>query len=112
MKRSLAVIASISLSAIAQADTVNITSQANFSDPPKKVKSSTIHLAFTPSAPIKFQIAGKTCTWVSSSSPWGSGGGAGCNYNITIDPTGNLTDATSNEKGCTESGEPMITACR
>jgi hypothetical protein len=112
MKKTLFVVASVFLSAAAYADTVSITTLADFITPSKPGASGTISYAFTPSAPISFKVAGKTCTWTSSSSPWGSGGGAGCNYTITVNSAGALTDATSNEKGCTASGQPMITACK
>lgn len=95
-------------STTALADTVAITVQADFVSPSKPALSSTINFGFKPSAPISFKVAGKTCTWVSSSSPWGSGAGAGCNYTITVGSSGELTDAKSNGSGCTASGEPMI----
>lgn len=110
MKRLLISLAALTLTTVASADTVNITSQTNFITPSGS-PSATTSMAFTPSAPIVFKVAGKTCRWVSSSSPWGSGGGAGCNYSITVDPDGNLTDATSNGNGCTASGQPMVSAC-
>lgn len=112
MKKVLFVVASMLLSTAAYADTVNIISLADFITPSNPGASSTISYAFTPSAPISFKVAGKTCTWVSSSSPYGSGGGAGCNYNITVNSAGALTNATSNENGCTGSGQPMIAACK
>lgn len=112
MKKTMFVVASLVLSAAAYADTVNITTQADFIAPSNPGASATINYAFTPSAPISFKVAGKTCNWVSSSSPYGSGGGAGCNYTITVDPNGMLTNATSNGNGCTASGQPMIDACK
>ncbi|MBT8342798.1 MAG: hypothetical protein HKP58_10265 [Desulfatitalea sp.] len=102
---------SLIFSSVAFADTVAITTQVNFTAP-SHMTSSTANYAFTPSAPIVFAVAGKTCTWVSSSSPYGSGGGAGCNYSITIDSSGNIMNATSNGNGCTESGAAMIKACK
>lgn len=112
MKKMLLFVASMSLSAFAYADTVNINVQSDFITPSKPGASGKISMAFTPSAPISFKVAGKTCTWVSSSSPYGSGGGAGCNYNITVNPSGMLADATSNGNGCTASGSAMINACK
>ena len=111
MKRNIYFVSALFLSATAYADTVNITTQASFITPSGS-PTSQISMAFKPSAPISFKVVGKTCNWVSSSSPYGSGGGAGCNYNITIDPNGALTNATSNGAGCTASGEPMISACK
>ncbi|AGA90285.1 hypothetical protein Thimo_1498 [Thioflavicoccus mobilis 8321] len=110
MRKLTLAIASMFLPATVFADTVHIITQAEFVTPSRS-ESSEISIAFTPSAPISFKVAGKTCNWVSSSDPYGSGGGAGCNYSITIAPSGDLTDATSNGNGCTESGEPMISAC-
>ncbi|MDH3973423.1 MAG: hypothetical protein OEV42_04000 [Deltaproteobacteria bacterium] len=107
-----AVIISMFLSTPALADTVNITTVADFITPEKPGASGTISYAFRPSAPISFTVAGKTCNWTSSSSPWGSGGGAGCNYKITVDASGQLSNATSNGKGCTPSGNEMIAACQ
>lgn len=104
-------IASLIVAPAAFADTVHVTTQVAFAAP-THATSSTASYAFRPSAPIVFKVAGKTCTWVSSSSPYGSGGGAGCNYSMTIDPSGNLTGASSNGNGCTESGEAMIKACK
>ena len=112
MKKIMFIIAaSLLFSSVALADTVNITTQVSFTAPTHQA-SSTASYAFTPSAPISFQVADKTCTWVSSSSPYGSGGGAGCNYNITVNPSGNLIKATSNGNGCTGSGSAMINACK
>ena len=113
MKKVLFVVASMFLSAAAFADTVAITSVTDFSSPNKPgAISSSGSYAFTPSAAITFTLAGKTCNWVSSSTPYGSGAGAGCNYNITVDnSTGALSNATSNGNGCTASGAPMIAAC-
>lgn len=110
--KKIFVVASMLLSSAVYADTVNIISQANFITPSNPNASSTISNAFTPSAPISFKVAGKTCNWVSSSSPYGSGGGAGCNYSITVNPAGELINATSNGNGCTASGQPMIAACQ
>lgn len=112
MKKIMLLAAALSLSAIAQADTVNINVQSDFITPSKPGASGKISMAFTPSAPISFKVAGKTCTWVSSSSPYGSGGGAGCNYNLTVTPEGTLANATSNGNGCTASGKAMIAACK
>lgn len=112
MKKIFFVAASMLLSSAVYADTVNIISQADFITPSNPGASSTISYAFTPSAPISFKVTGKTCTWVSSSSPYGSGGGAGCNYSITVNPSGDLSNATSNGNGCTASGQPMISACK
>lgn len=112
MKKMLFMVVSLGLSVAAYADTVNITTQADFITPSKPDASSTISMAFTPSAPISFKVAGKTCHWASSSNPWNAGAGAGCNYNITVTPSGSLADATSNGHGCTDSGQPMITACK
>ncbi|MGZ5010253.1 MAG: hypothetical protein ACXV74_04750 [Methylobacter sp.] len=112
MKRILLVTASMILSTAAYADTVNIISLADFITPSNPGASSTISYAFTPSTPISFKVAGKTCTWVSSSSPYGSGGGAGCNYSITVNSSGALVNATSNGNGCTAAGQPMIAACK
>ena len=106
-----ALFVSLVFSSVAFADTVTITTQVDFTAP-SHTTSSTATYAFTPSAPISFKVAGKTCTWVSSSSPYGSGGGAGCNYSITLDSSGNLTNATSNGHGCTASGSAMINACK
>jgi len=103
--------ATLLLSSAANADTVNITFQADFITP-SHPGSSTIEYAFTPSAPISFRAAGKTCNWTSSSSPYGSGGGNGCNYSITVNSSGQFTNANSNGMGCTASGQPMISACR
>ena len=111
MKKVMMIVASLFLTAAAYADTVHITVQSNFVQPNLKTEASTIGVAFKPSQPIKFVVAGKTCNWVSSSSPYGSGGGHGCNYGITVDPSGNLTNATSNGQGCTASGSAMISAC-
>ncbi|TDR81547.1 hypothetical protein DFP86_103200 [Paludibacterium purpuratum] len=110
MKRLMFSLAALGLAAVAHADTVNIVSQAAFVSP-SGAPSSTISMAFTPNAPIVFKVAGKTCRWVSSSSPWGSGGGAGCNYSITVDDGGNLINASSNGNGCTAAGQAMIAAC-
>jgi hypothetical protein len=107
----IAIFASLIFASFAIADTVSVTTQVNFSAP-SHATSSTATYAFTPSAPISFKVAGKTCTWVSSSSPYGAGGGAGCNYSITVDPSGNLINATSNEHGCTASGAAMINLCK
>jgi len=112
MKKFLLVVASMFLSAAALADTVNITTVADFVAPSNPGASGTISYAFTPSAPISFKVAGKTCTWVSSSSPYGSGAGAGCNYNITVNSDGQLANATSNGNGCTAAGQAMIAACK
>ncbi len=111
MKKYLFV-AAMFLSAAAHADTVQITTLADFTAPSNPGASGVIAYAFTPSAPISFKVAGKTCTWVSSSSPWGSGGGAGCNYSITVNSSGALSNASSNGNGCTASGQPMISACK
>lgn len=112
MKKILiATAATLLLSTAANADTVNITFQADFITP-SNPGSSTLSYAFRPSAPISFKVAGKTCTWVSSSSPYGSGGGAGCNYSMTVNASGQFTNAHSNGMGCTASGQPMISACR
>lgn len=100
------------LSTAAYADTVNIVSLADFITPSNPGASSTIAYGFKPSAPISFKVAGKTCNWVSSSSPYGSGGGAGCNYSITVNSSGELTNATSNGNGCTAAGQAMIDACK
>ncbi|WP_298772619.1 hypothetical protein [uncultured Shewanella sp.] len=102
---------SFMLSTFAFADTVNVTTKVDFVTPAHST-SSTASYAFTPSAPIVFKVAGKECTWVSSSSPFGSGGGKGCNYSITLDSSGKLTNATSNGNGCTASGDAMINACK
>jgi hypothetical protein len=111
MKKTLiAVAVTLLLSTAAYADTVNITVVADFISPSGS-SNANIAYAFRPSAPITFRVAGRTCTWVSSSSPYGSGGGAGCNYNITVDSSGNFTNATSNGMGCTASGPAMISAC-
>lgn len=112
MKKMMLIAVALVMSAAAYADTVNISVQADFIKPSKPGASSKISMAFTPSAPISFKVAGKTCTWISSSSPYGSGGGAGCNYNITVNPDGMLADATSNGNGCTASGKAMISACK
>lgn len=112
MKKTLFVAAAMILSSTAYADTVNITSQAEFITPSNPGASSTISYAFTPSAQISFKVAGKTCTWVSSSTPYGSGGGAGCNYGITVNSAGALANATSNGHGCTPAGQAMISACK
>lgn len=112
MKRTLFVVAPLFLPSAVYADTVNIISQADFITPSNPNASSTISYAFTPSAPISFKVAGKTCNWVSSSSPYGSGGGAGCNYSITVTSAGDLSNATSNGNGCTAAGQPMIAACK
>lgn len=110
-KIMFAIAGSLFFSSVALADTVTITTQVDFTAP-SHTTSGTATYAFTPSAPITFKVAGKTCTWISSSSPYGSGGGAGCNYSITVDSSGNLTNATSNEHGCTASGKAMINACK
>lgn len=112
MKKILFIVVSMALSLAAYADTVNITVKADFIKPSNPDASGTILMAFTPSAPIEFKIAGKTCHWVSSSSPYGSGGGAGCNYTLTVTPSGTLANATSNGHGCTPSGQAMISACK
>jgi hypothetical protein len=102
---------SLLFSSVTLADTVSITTQVQFSAPHHST-SSTASYAFTPSAPISFKVADKTCTWISSSSPYGSGGGAGCNYSITIDAAGKIINATSNGNGCTASGSAMINSCK
>jgi hypothetical protein len=107
----IAAAALLLLSTAANADTVNITLQADFITPSHS-SSSTLTYAFRPDAPISFRVAGKTCNWVSSRSPYGSGGGAGCNYSITVTSSGQFTNAHSNGMGCTASGQPMISACR
>ena len=112
MKKTLIMAAAFALSGAAYADVVVINTQADFIAPSNPGASGQITMAFTPSAPIQFKVAGKTCTWVSSSSPYGSGGGAGCNYSITVDASGNLVNGTSNGNGCTASGQPMLAACK
>jgi hypothetical protein len=103
---------SLFVSMAANADTVNITTVADFIAPSVPAATSIISQAFTPTAPISFKVAGKTCNWISSSSPYGSGAGAGCNYSISVLPNGTLGNATSNGNGCTQSGQPMIAACK
>ncbi|MCP3940967.1 MAG: hypothetical protein GY710_05735 [Desulfobacteraceae bacterium] len=105
------ILGSLLFSSVAFADTVAVTTQVKFIAP-AHATSSTATYAFTPSTPISFAVAGKTCTWVSSSSPYGSGGGHGCNYSITVDSAGNIIDAKSNGQGCTASGAPMIKLCK
>lgn len=101
--------ASVLLPMFAFADTVNVTTKVDFVTPAHST-SSTASYAFTPSAPIVFKVAGKECTWVSSST--GAGAGKGCNYSITLDSAGKLTNAESNGNGCTASGDAMIKACK
>jgi hypothetical protein len=112
MNNTLFIAAALFLSTAAHADTVNIVTLADFITPSNPGATGQISYAFTPSTPISFKVAGKTCNWASSSSPYGSGGGAGCNYGITVDSSGALTNATSNGNGCTASGQAMISACR
>lgn len=108
---TISLFASLLFSLSALADTVAVTTIVEF-ETPDHTASSTMNYGFKPSAPIKFSVAGKTCKWVSSSSPYGSGGGAGCNYSIQVDADGGLSNATSNGNGCTASGSAMIDACK
>lgn len=91
----------LTTAAAAQADTVNIISQAHLNEPPID-SSATIQFAFTPTKAIVFNVAGKTCTWNSSADPWNAGNGAGCNYTITVTPSGQLINAVSNGNRCSD----------
>ena len=110
MKKTLIAVASLFIASPAFADTVNITSQASLNTPAVNA-SGTVYLAFTPTKEIVFNVAGKTCTWNSSAAPkYGSGAGLGCNYSITVDPSGNLRSPSSNGNGCTEA-KVMLDQC-
>ena len=110
MSKILVFLAALFLSVAVRADCVVITNKANFTSPAGPTAPGTITNCFNPVAPIAFAVAGKSCTWVSSQN--GAGGGAGCNYNLTVDASGNLNGATSNGDGCTASGQAMISACK
>lgn len=102
MKKALLLAAVVcSAATTAEADTVNIITQATLNEP-VIATSATVKFGFTPTKAIVFNVAGKTCTWNSSADPWNAGMGAGCNYTITVTPKGTLTDAVSNGNGCSD----------
>lgn len=110
MKKTLITVASLFLSFTAYADTVNITTEAAFSGPTSS-QSSKIAYAFTPTtSPIVFNVAGKTCSWVSSTQAIGP---QGCNYSITISPNGTLTNPSNanSTSSCTQASA-MVAACK
>lgn len=97
----------------ALADSVTITTVIDL-----KVGSSsqtitaTDEVGFDPSTnKIAFRVGNRSCTLNSSGSPWGAGGGQGCNYSMTFNAsTGMISDFSSNGYGCTEASE-LSTAC-
>lgn len=93
------------------ADNVKIIVQSDYTGKPRSSQPAEINYAFTPASKVKFRVAGFSCTWNSSSTPFGSGGGSGCNYSITVTPFGLLSNPTSNADGCTPADE-MVAACR
>lgn len=67
------------------ADTVVITSNASVASPSQSMSSSMLW-AQNPTTPnLTVQVAGKTCTLVSSAQAIGS---TGCNYTLNVGPDG------------------------
>jgi hypothetical protein len=101
----IAAAACLLLSTAAFADTLGITSVTESVQPAAKMTSNANN-AFNPGREkIVFKALGKTCTLNSSGNPWNAGGGAGCNYSVTIDVSTQTMTLTSNDKGCTTAAE-------
>lgn len=111
--KSLTVVSTLFLSSLAFADSVNITTVTNMTSPPNVSVSSNGSVGFNPGTSlVVFKAADKTCTFTSSGNPYGSGGGAGCNYSLTVNSSTNtLSNPGSNGKGCTAASD-MLAACK
>jgi hypothetical protein len=113
MKKLLLIIvaaAMFMLPGAAYADTVNISTQANYTSPAGGVATSPDFVyAFGGPQTITFTVAGKTCNLI------GSGRGSvptGCNYAVTIAPNGSITGKlAAGNSVCTQSAN-VAASCK
>ena len=105
LKIAAATAAGVLLSTAAYADTLTVVSTTQSVQPSATMTSKTSN-AFNPGRnKIVFTALGKTCTVNSSGNPYGSGGGAGCNYTLNINNSNETMDLASNGNGCTTSAQ-------
>lgn len=93
----------------AHADTVVITSNASVGAPVQN-PSSSMTWAANPTTPnLAIQVAGKTCTLISSAQAIGS---VGCNYALNVGPDGTITGAlNAGNPGCTPTAQ-VASSCK
>jgi len=93
----------------AHADTVVITSHASIAAPAQNPAAS-MSWAANPTTPnLTVQVAGKTCSLVSSAQAIGS---TGCNYSLNVGPDGTITGAlTAGNPGCTPTAQ-IASSCK
>jgi len=93
----------------AHADTVVVTSNSTVASPSQSMSSSMLW-AQNPTTPnLTVQVAGKTCTLVSSAQAIGA---TGCNYSLNVGPDGTITGAlTAGNPGCTPTAQ-VASSCK
>lgn len=93
----------------AHADTVVITSHASIGAPTQN-PAANMTWAANPTTPnLTVQVAGKTCSLVSSAQAIGS---TGCNYSLNVAPDGTITGAlTAGNPGCTPTAQ-IASSCK
>ncbi|WP_372398910.1 hypothetical protein ABMY26_19930 [Azospirillum sp. HJ39] len=94
----------------AHADTVAITVQAAVGQPIQHLSASLPQWSANPTSPtLSVQVAGKTCTLVSSLQ---SGSSNGCNYALNAGPDGTITGALiAGNSGCTQTPQ-IASSCK
>lgn len=93
----------------AHADSVTITSNANVGTPAQSLSAS-MNWAHNPTTPnLTIQVAGKTCTLVSSKQ---AGSSNGCNYALNVAPDGTITGSlTAGNSACTPTAQ-VASSCK
>jgi len=93
----------------AKADTV-VTTFLTLVGAPTQQTTATANAAFNPTSPmLSVQIAGKTCSLVSSAQAIGP---VGCNYALTVGPDGSITGVlAAGNAGCTPTPQ-VAAACK
>ncbi len=93
----------------AHADTVVISSHASIGAPVQNPSSSMTWAQNPTTDNLAVQVAGKTCTLVSSAKAIGA---TGCNYALNVGPDGTITGAlTAGNPGCTPTAQ-VASSCK
>lgn len=93
----------------AHADSVTVTTIASIGAP-TQTPSASMNWAQTPTSnTLSIQVAGKTCTLVSSKQ---AGSSNGCNYALNVAPDGSITGIlTAGNSACTPSAQ-VASSCQ
>ncbi|CAO3400286.1 hypothetical protein VH569_09685 [Azospirillum sp. 11R-A] len=93
----------------AHADTVVIASHASIGSPVQNPSASMTWAANPTTPTLTVQVAGKTCSLVSSAQAIGA---TGCNYSLNVGPDGTITGAlTAGNPGCTPTAQ-VASSCK